>query len=166
MKFLLSSIIITLSFFVNSGSKETPQPPTGCLILRKTLSGDFNGDGYTDLAYYGKGGNGAIDCWRVHLNNKNGQFSATSYGGDMWFGDCGDMECKDVSVSVPEQVAGTYNKAKKKAIEEWEKKVKQDYGQDWANWSNASKKDIKGHSQNGKSAVYCYGIPCRKSPTW
>ena len=52
--------------------------------INTPVAGDFNNDGYTDIAYYGKVGNGD-DCWRVHLNNKNGKFVATSYGGNMWF---------------------------------------------------------------------------------
>ncbi|QVY65039.1 VCBS repeat-containing protein [Polaribacter sp. Q13] len=64
------------------------------------VAGDFNKDGYTDIAYYGKCNNGD-DCWRVHLNNKNGKFTVTSYGGDMWFQD-------NKPVSAP--VAGDFNK--------------------------------------------------------
>ena len=53
--------------------------------INRPMSGDFNGDGYSDIAYFGKCSNDNLDCWRVHLNNKNGSFTTTSYGGDMWF---------------------------------------------------------------------------------
>lgn len=55
----------------------------------KPLSGDFNADGYADIAYRGKCGGGGSQCWRVHLNNHNGGFAVTSYGNGMWFYESG-----------------------------------------------------------------------------
>ena len=64
------------------------------------LAGDFNKDGYTDIAYYGKCDDGK-KCWRVHLNDKNGKFTITSYGDSMWFEG-------DKPINAP--VAGDFNK--------------------------------------------------------
>jgi hypothetical protein len=35
------------------------------------LTGDFNGDGKTDVAYWGKHGNDGIECWRMHISTGN-----------------------------------------------------------------------------------------------
>ena len=40
---------------------------------------NFNKDGCTDIAYYGKYGDGG-GCWRVYLNDKNRKFTVTSFG--------------------------------------------------------------------------------------
>ena len=47
------------------------------------MAGDFNGDGLSDIAYFGKCG--GTNCWRVHENNGNGGFTARNYGNGTWF---------------------------------------------------------------------------------
>lgn len=54
--------------------------------VRSPMTGDFNNDGFTDIAYFGRcGGGTGHDCWRVHLNNRNGKLVPADYGGEMWF---------------------------------------------------------------------------------
>jgi hypothetical protein len=58
----------------------------GDVVAGTPMAGDFNGDGYTDITYWGKCGADGHDCWRVHVNGKNGKFSsAPDYGASMWF---------------------------------------------------------------------------------
>ena len=47
------------------------------------VAGDFDGNGFDDIAYRGKCGAGS-ECWRVHLSNGS-SFTATGFGGNMWF---------------------------------------------------------------------------------
>lgn len=47
---------------------------------RSILAGDWNGDGFDDLAYLGLCGSGAARCWRAHLSD-HGQFVAADFGG-------------------------------------------------------------------------------------
>lgn len=51
--------------------------------IHAPVAGDFNGDGFDDIAYYGACGSGT-PCWRVHLSNGS-SFSTTSFGANMWF---------------------------------------------------------------------------------
>jgi len=103
------------------------------------MAGDLNKDGFADIVYFGKCGNSTVDCWRTHVNNKVGGFLqyAGNWGGDVWFGDCGEIgECKDVSIQSDNKIASglsTESRARKMAIKDWEEKVKNLYGKAYAN---------------------------------
>jgi hypothetical protein len=45
---------------------------------RQLLTGDFNGDGKTDLAYLGKHGNSGEQCWRMHIS------TGSSFNTEIW----------------------------------------------------------------------------------
>jgi len=103
--FFVSTLIATLaltSSFNTERTVLTSPPALVCPALKAPLCGDFNNDGYLDIAYYGKCGNGANDCWRVHINKKDGTFhNAGNWGGDMWFKD---------SYNESKPVVGDFNK--------------------------------------------------------
>ena len=47
------------------------------------VAGDFNGDNKDDIAYRGRCGNSATECWRVHLSN-GANFTATNISGNVY----------------------------------------------------------------------------------
>lgn len=90
---------------LSNGSKFTPYDFgdgaffDGIEIFRAPVSGDFDGNGKDDIAYYGRCGNDNHECWRVHLSNGNG-FTVQD------FGSSGNFTTTNIS---GKPVAGNFN---------------------------------------------------------
>lgn len=71
-------------------------------------TGDFNGDGFTDLMYRGKCGNPGVACWRVQFSNGVDFSTGIDWGDNSYFSEestefglqCGDFNGDGLSDMV------------------------------------------------------------------
>ena len=57
--------------------------------INTPMVGDFNNDGFDDIAYLGWCNTPAYKTFRIHLNNENGAFTTSCFNADLWFEDEG-----------------------------------------------------------------------------